>query len=269
MKLAVCMKWVDTRPEVDPLTGEVAEDRRWFAASRADQSALETALSITDKVTVVCAGPAESETMLRDSLAAGAVRAIRVDLDPASDSATVAAAVASVVTGYDLVVCGNWSLDRGSGSFPAFLAHELRVAQALGCTTVARSEGSGVTATRRLDRGRREQVRLAGPGVVSVEAGRELRRAGLRAVLAAGSAEVEIVAPPSPAPPASRVVAAGPYRPRSREIPAPDHDDPRLRMMAVSGAATRPKANREMHLSADEAADTLLELLRLDQGDPS
>lgn len=269
MKLAVCMKWVDTRPEVDSLTGEVSDDHRWFAASRADQSALEVALSLGDEVAVVCAGPAECEAMLREALAAGASRVVRVDLDPAADSAAVAAAVAPVLTDSDLVLCGDWSLDRGTGSFPAFLAHELGVAQALGCTDVSLSEGGGVEATRRLDRGRRERVRFDGPGVVSVEAGPELRRAGLKALIAAAEADVEVVAPqPGPAP-SHRPVDAGPYRPRSREIPPPAGDDPRLRLMAVAGALVNPKANRALHLDAAAAADMLLETLREEEVDPS
>jgi len=269
MKLAVCMKWVATRPEVDPLTGEIAEDRRWFAASRADQTALETALSLTDDVTVVCAGPPECEGMLRDSLAAGARRAIRVDIDPASDSAEVARAVAPAVSDCDLVVCGDWSLDRGTGSFPAFLAHELGVAQALGCTDVSLAESGDLEATRRLDRGRRERVRIVGPGVVSVEAGGELRRAGLKALIAAAEADLDLVAPPVAASPGHHVVDSGPYRPRSREIPPPTGDDPRLRLMAVAGALTKPKANRVLHLDPVEAADMLLTTLLEDESDPS
>jgi len=269
MKLAVCMKWVDTRPDIDSLTGEVSDDRRWFAASRADQTALEMALSLADDVTVVCAGSSECEAMLRESLAAGASRAVRVDLDPAADSAVVAAAVAPVVSDCDLIVCGDWSLDRGTGSFPAFLAHELGVAQTLGCTHVALSENGGVEATRRLDRGRRERVRFDGPGVVSVEAGRELRRAGLKALIAAADAEVEVVVPSSAVAPAHRPVESGPYRPRSREIPPPQGDDPRARLMAVAGALVKPKANRALHLDAGTAADMLLETLRENEVDRS
>jgi len=269
MKLAVCMKWVAARPDVDPLTGEVAEDRRWFAASRADQTALETALSITDDVTVVCAGPPECEEMLRDSLAAGARRLVRVAIDPASDSIEIARAVAPAVSDRDLIVCGDWSLDRGTGSFPAFLAHELGAAQALGCTDVALTESGDLEATRRLDRGRRERLRLVGPAVVSVEAGRELRRAGLRALIAAADADVAAVAPPVAASTGHRVVESGPYRPRSREIPPPAGDDPRLRLMAVSGALVKPRSSQTLRLTPAEAADLLLETLLEDESDPS
>ena len=265
MKAAVCLKWVDTRPSVDSLTGEVSDDQRWFAASRADQSALETALSLGGDITVVCAGPPECESMLRDASAVGAGRVVRVDIDPTLDSAAVARAVAPVVSGRDLILCGDWSLDRGTGSFPAFLAHELEIAQALGCTDVAMSEAGAIEATRRLDRGRREHVRLNGPGVVSVEAGRELRRAGLRAVIAAAETDVEVVAATIGRSPDHQVVDSGPFRPRSREIPPPVGDDPRLRLMAVSGAMVKPKSTQTLRLDPIEAAELLLsELLDTD-----
>ena len=40
------MKWVDRRPEVDPLTGAVHTDARTSGPSDADEAALEWALRI-------------------------------------------------------------------------------------------------------------------------------------------------------------------------------------------------------------------------------
>ncbi len=307
------MKWVDTRPEIDPLSGEAAADQRWFAASRADQAALESALSLGDQLlerrasggdagetrepfelTVVCAGPPESESMLRDALATGATRAARVDIDPTLDSADVAAAVSPVLADVDFVFCGNWSVDRGTGSFPAFLAHELGVAQALGCTDVGLvtqgSEAAGsaglagvvLEGERRLDGGRRERVRLTNRGVVSVEGGTDLRRAGLRAVLAsadepvhvlagvrgAGSTRTEGAAARGRAQSSSssssakhRVVASGPFRPRSRNLPIPDDPEPRIRLMTIAGALVERETSQAVHLDPSAAADQLLDRL--------
>lgn len=44
MTVVVAMKWVDLRPEIDPLTGVVSSDERWFGASASDRAALEWAL---------------------------------------------------------------------------------------------------------------------------------------------------------------------------------------------------------------------------------
>ncbi len=276
MRVAVCMKWVDTRPEIDPLSGEAAVDHRWFAASRADQAALESALKVGDtgesekpfELTVVCAGPPESEPMLRDALAAGATRVVRVDIDPALDSADVAAAVSPLLADVDFVFCGNWSIDRGTGSFPAFLAHELGVAQALGCTDVGlvaegseSAESAGVTleGERRLDGGRRERVRLAGRGVVSVEGGTDLRRAGLRAILSSTDQPIHVFEGVGSA--KHRVVVSGPFRPRSRNLPVPDDPEPRIRLMTIAGALVERETSQAVHLDPSAAADHLLDRL--------
>jgi len=292
MKLTVCMKWVDARPEIDPISGEVVGDRRWFGASRADQTALETALAIRDQlvvkgaeVTAICAGPRAAEALLREASAAGADRVVRIDLDPEIDAAEVAAAVAPLAAGSDLVLCGDWSLDRGTGSFPAFLAHELGAAQALGCTKVALSGDVGdvgdvghvVEAERRLDGGRRERVLLAGSAVVSLEAGAELRRAGLQAVLAAAATEIDVVAAPASGSlthvslthasltdnvaSTHKLTSSGPFRPRSREIPAALDDDPRIRLMAVAGVAAEPSVSKPRRLDPVIAAEHVLDQL--------
>ena len=44
--IAVCVKWVDLRPEIDALTGAVSTDERRFGFSSADEAALELALRI-------------------------------------------------------------------------------------------------------------------------------------------------------------------------------------------------------------------------------
>ena len=107
--------------------------------------------------------------MLKDALAAGATGALRVE--PARRSsrpraaelvgggqnrpAALAAAVRERYGVPDLVLCGDRSADRGTGSFPAFLAAALNAAQALGVVRLE-PEGDGeLRVHRRLDGGRR------------------------------------------------------------------------------------------------------------------
>ncbi len=268
MLVAVCLKWVDLRPEVDPLTGEVADDQRSFGASAADQAALETALVVAAawgaEVLAVTAGPAAADAVLRDALAAGAAQAVRVDTRSDLPSAQVAESLAAVVAGADLVCCGDWSLDRGSGSVPAFLAAELGAAQALGLVAV--TPGDATLATeRRLDRGRRERLTVPLPAVISVEGGSvRLRRAPLAAVLAAGSASIDVVTPPSlPIEHRVRTERTGPYRPRARTRPSPPGDaSPRERILALTGALDATEPARTVTADPEAAAELILEQLR-------
>ena len=222
VRIAVCWKWLS-------LDGEVDTDSRWAGVSRADEAALEVALKLADgdRVTIVCLGPADAEPTLRGAFAAGAQHVVRVDASPELDSLVVATALAEHVQEADLVICGDYSMDRGTGSVPAFLAAELGAAQALGLVEVGVSEAAtpaGATGNlrvlRRLDGGRREVLDVPTPAVISVEgAVARLRRAPLSASLASRSAEITVVPGPFGRLPESEV---HPYRPRPRTLPAPE-----------------------------------------------
>lgn len=273
MTIAALLKWVDERPEVDRLTGEVVSDPRTSGPSDADLAALEWALRLGDArgedVVAVTAGPPAADEMLRDAAAAGAARCVRVDLPIESPSAAVAAAIAAVLrdTSPSFVLCGAYSADRGSGSVPAFVAAELDAAQALGCVTLSIDDDHGghgaITAERRLDGGRREVVRTSGPCVVSVEAGSaRLRRAPLHAVVAARGTTIETVRP-SIQPLTGGAVRRSPFRPRARVLPPPPADlSARERILALTGALTEREPPQLLVLEPDAAADRILDQLR-------
>src|SRR5690606_24030261 len=128
-----------------------------------------------------------------------------------------------------LVLTGDRSADRGTGALPAYLAHELGAAQALGLVALEAGDDH-LIAERRLDGGRRERLRVPRPAVCSVgAAGVRLRRAGLPGVLAAATAAVPVAAAaeggpgrgvPGRAAAAAKVTVgrARPYRPRARVV---------------------------------------------------
>jgi electron transfer flavoprotein beta subunit len=122
-----------------------------------------------------------------------------------------------------MVVCGAYSLDRGSGSVPAFIAHHLGVAQALGLVSVSLdgSTGDSIHGVRRLDGGRRELLDVPMPCVLSLESSvATLRRAALRDALRAERTPIECR---TVAVPTRTAVAAivTPYRPRARVLAPP------------------------------------------------
>ncbi len=231
MKIAVCWKWVSIG---DP-GGPSSSDTRWAGVSAADEAALETALRLHDagssvsggdegSVTVVCLGPPAADDALRKAIAAGASRAVRIDGSTSLDSRNVAIELSAVVGGSDLVVCGDFSLDRGTGSVPAFLARELGAAQALGLLEVAVPAGGGtLRCLRRLDGGRREVLDVRAPAVISVEGSvARLRRASLGAVLGSKDAPLTVVRAGADEHATAAVVF--PYRPRARVLPPPHGD---------------------------------------------
>ena len=256
--IVACLKWVAHPGEPN--------DERFAGMSPADQSALEFALQQAAAFGVgaiaITVGPAGADKVLRDALASGATRAIRIHTDRPMMSNDVAAAIAAIVPGASWVWCGDYSLDRGTGSVPAFLAGRLAAQQALGIIAVEPSAHGVVTATRRLDGGRRELLEVAAPAVISVEgATAHLRRAGLAALRAAGKATIEVVQPSTPAEPYHAVVH--PYRPRARALAAPVGDLAldRLRALTDSGAATAARGE-QVTLEPAAAAAKIIDALK-------
>ncbi len=290
--IVAAMGWSWREAEVDPLTGAVSADRHDRGPSRSELAALEHALRLAQRwdarVVAATVGPGEADAMLRDALAAGAAEALRVE--PAGRAAgprpadlvgggqeSAAALAAALRQRYgtpDLVLCGDHSADRGTGSFPAFLATALNAAQVLGVVRMEPEDDGVLRVHRRLDGGRREVLQVRPPAVVSVEAaGVRLRRAGLPATLASGHAVIPVAsAPAATAGQRIRVLGTHPYRPRPRELPGPSGSALR-RMLELTGALVERTPPTVLGpLAPGQAADELLGYLRrrgyLAAGDP-
>jgi electron transfer flavoprotein beta subunit len=261
-RTAALLKRVDLRPEVDPLSGELTHDPHG-GMSAADRCALALAIATGDEVLAVSAGPAAAVEVLREALAAGASRAVWIDMPADAPSDLVAEALAAAVRGSELIWCGDYSTDRGSGSVPAFVAAHLNAAQALGLSAVDvnPTADGGIAVHRRLDGGRQELLTAYAPAVFSVEAGVIAPvRPTLKAVLAAATAPIERVAVEVRERPVGRIAA---YRPRSQVLLGPPVGlSPRDRLLAMSGALADHEPPRVVHGDAVTAADELLDFLR-------
>ncbi|MGA0893661.1 MAG: hypothetical protein ACO3S5_03485 [Ilumatobacteraceae bacterium] len=280
--IVACLKWVSHPGEPD--------DERFAGMSPADRAALEMALqqaaSMGDTVTAITVGPAGADSVLREAHAAGARRLVRIDTAEESPallgSDVVATAVGAVVRQFAgagagghagdsngsqpasssdalWMWCGDYSLDRGSGSVPAFLAGAVGARQALGCISVEPHGHGTLHAVRRLDGGRRELLEVRAPAVISVEGSvAQLRRSSLGAVRAAMSAAIE-VHPLVRADDGSHDLLAPvvrPYRPRARALAAPGGDSTldRLRVLTDAAAAGAARGETVELAPADAAA---------------
>lgn len=260
--IAVCLK-LTAHP------GHADDDARFAGVSLADRAALEVALRLAaacdDQVLAVSVGPAAAAHVLREALACGAGDAVHIEQPPGGDSRDVARELAEALRGARAVVCGDHSLDRGSGSVPAFVAHHLGAAQGLGLVDVITAEGStvnGVHAVRRVDGGRREVLRVGFPCVLSVEgSAATLRRASLRNALAGttGAVQHRVGAPPRHAPPPTLVA---PFRPRPRAMAAPTSTDVLERLRLLTDAIGAPARGETVELPPRAAAERIIAALR-------
>ena len=265
--IAAVLKWVDLRPDVDPLEGTVRHDDRTSGFSLADAAALECALLLGEAwqlpVAAITAGPPGAQAVLRDAAAFGPRRLVLVTADIDAPSEAIAEALAPLLDGAAVVCCGDYSADRGSGSVPAFLAHQLEAAQALGLTGLTPRTPGCLIAQRRLDGGRREHLQVTAPAVISVEPGAaRLRRASLSGLLAAREAVIEVAEGAVTHGSRVQVMSTAPYRPRPKMLPPPHDPLPRARLLALTGALTERTPPRVVRAPCDEAADELIRYLK-------
>ncbi|MCE9620772.1 MAG: mycofactocin-associated electron transfer flavoprotein beta subunit [Actinomycetia bacterium] len=255
-EVVVCLKWVFQADE--------PSDARFAGMSPADHAALELALQwathIGGQVTAITVGPAQADAVLREALACGATRAVRIDTANGVSSADVASAIASVARHAAWVWCGDYSIDNGSGSVPGYLAAALQASQALGVLGVTFESGS-IVATRRVDGGRREVLDVQAPAVISVEgATARLRRASLTAMRAAASAPIEVVAPSIVMRTSEHI--AHTYRPRARALASPTGAEALDRVRSLTAAGTSSAAHEVETLEPADAAARIVQTLR-------
>lgn len=276
--VAAALRRTDPRALADPLTGVAATAPYAAGASPADRCALEHALVLAEQLggrcLVVTVGPPDAEEMLRAALAQGADEALRVEGPDGDEDATARSLLAGLRAADrlpDVVLCGDRSLDRGTGATPALLAGRAGWAQALGLTALSSDGGVRLRAVRALDGGRAERMDVPLPAVCSVRPGTALpRRAPLATALAARRAPVGVVRVDGGDGPGARAGRARPYRPRPKVLAVPEGTT-RQRLLALTGALAPPRTPPRVVTpdSAGEAARLLLREMREHGGTPA
>ncbi len=197
MKLGVCIKQVpatDTRVVVNPgATGIVTNDVKW-EINPYDEYALEEAVRQKQagkgtEVVLFTIGGAQTEQRLRDALARGADRVVRIE-DPAldgSDALGYARALAAAAKAEDvgLLLCGRQAVDGDNGAVPSMIAEILGWSQVSWIDKLG-LEGGSFTANRAAGSGAKEVVTGPLPAVFTCDKGlNEPRMAKLPDIMAA------------------------------------------------------------------------------------
>lgn len=204
MKVGVCLKQVpdtDTRIRVNAAgNGIDASEVKWII-NPYDEFALELALKLKDakkatEVVIFTIGEAAVEQRIRDGLARGADRAVRLD-DPAfagSDALGRARILAAALKseGIGLALCGRAAIDGDQGATPAMIAEVLGWRQASWVEKLD-IEGETFTATRAADGGTKEVVKGATPAVLTVDKlEKDPRTATLPGIMAAKKKQIAV-----------------------------------------------------------------------------
>lgn len=257
--VGVCVKWLAGQPQV---VGS-PNDTRYAGFSASDQAALELALRRAEKydasVRIVAIAPATARQQLVALAACGAHQLVHIESTAPLASIDIAELLMRHLADCSTIWCGDYSLDRGSGSVPAFLAALLALPQALGVVEVDPTAET-LQPVRRLDAGRREVLQLSEPAVISVEGSlATLRRASLSATL---SPAVDVVAIIASATHGAVVGDMRPYRPRPREAAPPAGATALERIRSTTAAGSSHTRGEIAEVSTEEAVTRVLNALR-------
>ncbi len=204
MRIAVCVKQVVTREwplRVDEARTWVQDRDASFEMNEPDAYALEEALRLKEQhggeVVVCSAGPARVGQVVREALARGADRAIRVEGDrlATADAAMVAEALAAAIREeqFDIVLTGLQSDDQGFAQTGVVLAELLGIPHATIIMEVQVADGR-LRVKRELEGGWFQWVSMPTPALLTIQSGiNQLRYATLKGIMGAKRKDVRVV----------------------------------------------------------------------------
>jgi electron transfer flavoprotein beta subunit len=204
MRIAVCVKQVVTREwplRVDEARTWVQDRDASFEMNEPDAYALEEALRLKEQhggeVVVCSAGPARVGQVVREALARGADRAIRVEGDrlATADAAMVAEALAAAIREeqFDLILTGLQSDDQGFAQTGVVLAELLGIPHATIIMEVQVADGR-LRVKRELEGGWFQWVSMPTPALLTIQSGiNQLRYATLKGIMGAKRKDVRVV----------------------------------------------------------------------------
>ncbi len=201
---AVCIKQV---PHPDQL-GKLALDPSGRTINRtgvpavtnpSDRNALEEALKIKDacggNITVITMGPPQARKALEEALAAGADNAVHL-CDRAFAGADTLATAQVLAYGlrrierYDLILCGNTTVDSGTGQVAVQVAELLGLPCVTDADELLLEEGGSIRVRRKWEHGSLI-VRMKLPAVVGVREGaNQPRLATVMGIISAAQKEI-------------------------------------------------------------------------------
>ncbi len=201
MNIAVCMKQTpDTEAQI-----KIADDGKHIQTDGIkwiinpyDEFAIEEALRLTEKhggeVTLISLGPAGVEKTIREGLAMGAHKAIRIDVEEIpSDPQVIGAALAEVLKegNYDVIFFGKQAIDDDQSQVPSIVATLLGL-PAVTVVVKLDIDGTSGTALREIEGGH-EKVQFSLPAVISAQRGlNEPRYRSLKGIMAAKKKPIDV-----------------------------------------------------------------------------
>lgn len=200
MKILVCIsKTPDTTAKIaftDNNTKFAEAGVQWILNPYDEWYALVRAIELkeadaTTTIHLVTVGGADADPIIRKALALGGDEAIRINTEP-TESYLVAAQIAEVAKGYDLILLGKETIDYNGSAVGGMLAELLDVPYVANATSL---QVAGTTATiKREIEGGEETLETSLPLVIGCQKGMaEARIPNMRGIMAARTKPLKVV----------------------------------------------------------------------------
>jgi electron transfer flavoprotein beta subunit len=283
MKIIVCLKEV-----IDPAlsldcglrNSAVFREGLPLKLNPNDAAALAMALSLKSpeagsnvEITVISIGPERVESYLRNGLALGADKAIRIwekdcnGLSPYQKARLLSGVVS--LLGADLIITGVKSLDTGNGQVGPLMAGWLGLPCICDVVNIELdAEQNSISLTKDIGRGEREKIQCFLPAVIAVKGEGKLPYASLDRLIESKYSEVTLLSPADLSISAvelkndpTRVTDLTYPRPRPIKVPPLDSSLPAFYriLQLLEGGISRRKG-RMLAGSSEEQAEQLFEL---------
>ena len=200
MKILVCIsKTPDTTAKIAFTANNTkfaGDGVQWIINPYDEWYALVRAIELKEKdpsivLHLATVGGADAEPIIRKALALGGDEAFRIDAEP-QDSYDVAAQLAALAGGYDLILTGKETIDHNNGSIGGLMAGMLDRAY-VSLATGLDVNGTELTVKREIEGGE-ETVKTSLPAVISCQKGMaEARIPNMRGIMAARSKPLNVV----------------------------------------------------------------------------
>ncbi len=285
MKIVVCLKEVvDSTLSLDTglMNAVVFCEGLPLRLNPNDAEALTMALALKSpdkaeqvEITVISVGPERVEGYLRQGLALGADRAVRIwgedfgELSSYQKAMLLSGAVS--LSGADLVLTGTRSMDTGNGQIGPLIAAWLDLPCAGEVVSLELTgEQKNINLIRDIGRGEREEIQCSLPAVAAVKGeGGRLPYASLDKLLESQYSEVTLlslndlnISPAELKKDPARVTGFAYPRPRPRKVPTPESSLPAFeRIMKLLEGGISKRQGMMLEGNSAELADKLFELL--------
>lgn len=183
MKIGVLLKQVpdtETRIKLRPDGGGIEEGEIKWVINPYDEYAVEEALRLKEKnagseVVIISAGPARATDAIRQALAMGADRGVRIDTDGVSMDLYGTAVVLSKIIGeenFDIVFAGKQAVDDDCAATVQFVAEMTGLPHASPVEAfVMGADGKTATVQRPVAGGMKEMIEIGLPCILGCEKG--------------------------------------------------------------------------------------------------